>query len=184
MTNDRLFITESDTDICEGYLRHMKRCGTFPKRSSMLTVAFGQKGRRRICNAIGYMKPIREADSLEHLPETVEGRYNLVAIYYAVEHLDEDEISQMIQYVRGLLIPGGSVMVVVDLQGGEDVLASLKDECREQGLREVQTDLWRSEPLNTWDRLSDAGKCLSPLAQRIPWLGRYMARTASTLWVV
>lgn len=179
---DKLYVTECDTDICEGYLRHMKRCGTFPKRSRMLAVAFGHEGKLRICNAIGYMKTIREASSLNALPEAAAGEYNLVAVYYVAEHLDDGELPQLIQHVKRLLLPDGSLMAVVDLKKSRKVLKSLRRECEALGFSEVQADHWRSEPLNHWDRLTDKGRPMASWMQRIPLLRRWRACSVSMLF--
>lgn len=106
--DDKLFLTESDTDICEGYVRYAKRYDLFPKRSKMLAVAFGHEGKVRICNAIGYMKSITEADSLDKLPEVAAGKYNFIAAYYVAEHLDDSELPLFFIILRDCYLPAGA----------------------------------------------------------------------------
>ena len=180
--DDKLFLAESNTDICEGYVRYAKRYDLFPKRSKMLAVAFGHEGKVRICNAIGCMKPLTEAESLDKLPEAATGEYNFIAAYYVAEHLDDGELTLMIQHIKGLLLAGGSLMVVVNLKEGKGVTQQVLSECKEQGMQLVQRDLWRSEPLNHWDRLTDKGRPLPSWMQHIPLLRRWRACSVSMLF--
>ena len=180
--DDKLFLAENDTDICEGYVRYAKRYDLFPKRSKMLAIAFGHEGKVRICNAIGYMKPITEAESLDTLPEVAAGEYNFIAAYYVAEHLDDGELSLMIQHIKGLLLAGGSLMVVVNLKEGRGVMQQVLRECEGRGMRLVQRDFWRSEPLNHWDRLTDKGRPMVSWMQRIPLMRRRMACSVSMLF--
>ena len=180
--DDKLFLAEGNTDICEGYVRYAKRYDIFPKRSKMLAIAFGHEGKVRICNAIGYMKPLTEAESLDKLPEDAAGEYNFIAAYYVAEHLDDGELPKFFQHVKGLLLAGGSLMVVVNLKEGRGVMQQVLRECEEQGMRLVQRDFWRSEPLNHWDRLTDKGRPLPSWMQGIPLLRRWMSCSVSMLF--
>lgn len=180
--DDKLFLTESDTDICEGYVRYAKRYDIFPKRSKMLAVAFGHEGKVRICNAIGYMKSITEADSLDKLPEVAAGKYNFIAAYYVAEHLDDSELPLFFHHFKGLLLAGGSLMVVVNLNEGKKVMERVQHVIEEQGLHLAHRDFWRSEPLNHWDRLTDKGRPMASWMQRIPLLRRQMACSVSMLF--
>lgn len=180
--DDKLFLAESDTDICEGYVRYAKRYDLFPKRSRMLAVAFGHEGKVRICNAIGYMKSITEADSLDKLPEVAAGEYNFIAAYYVAEHLDDGELPKFFQHVKGLLLAGGSLMVVVNVKEGMTAQKQVLRECEGQGMRLVQRVFWRSEPLNHWDRLTDKGRLLPSWMQRIPLLRQWRACSVSMLF--
>ena len=180
--DDKLFLAENDTDICEGYVRYAKRYDLFPKRSRMLAIAFGHEGKVRICNAIGYMKPLTEVDSLDKLPEAAAGEYNFIAAYYVAEHLDDGELTLMIQHIKGLLLAGGSLMVVVNLKEEKNVMDRVKHVCEEQGLHLAHRDFWRSEPLNHWDRLTDKGHPMVSWMQRIPLLRRRMACSVSMLF--
>ena len=180
--DDKLFLAEGNTDICEGYVRYAKRYDLFPKRSKMLAIAFGHEGKVRICNAIGYMKTITEAESLDKLPEAAAGEYNFIAAYYVAEHLDDGELPKFFQHVKGLLLAGGSLMVVVNLKEGKGVMQQVLRTCEEQGMQLVQRDFWRSEPLNHWDRLTDKGRPLPSWMQGIPLLRRWMSCSVSMLF--
>ena len=182
LKDDKLFLAENDTDICEGSVRYAKRYDLFPKRSKMLAVAFGHEGKVRICNAIGYMKPLAETESLDKLPEVAAGEYNFIAAYYVAEHLDDGELPKFFQHVKGLLLAGGSLMVVVNLKEGKGVMQQVLREGEGQGMRLVQRDFWRSEPLNHWDRLTDKGRPLPSWMQRIPLLRRWMSCSVSLLF--
>ena len=148
----------------------------------MLAVAFGGEGKRRLGNALGHMTPFREVYDLNGLSETGLLKYSLVAVYYVAEHLDEGEMPRLLQQINGLLLAGGSLMAVVSLQDGGLTLEALREECRHQGFCEVGSELWQEEPLNSWDRITNRGQLLSPLARRIPLLRRLRAKTASVLF--
>jgi len=181
-TDDKFFLTTIDGGIHEGYLRRMRRSDAFPKEGAMLAVAFGHDGKIRLGNALGHMRTFLESNTLEGIPAVAAGPYSLVAAYYVAEALDETELSTMIQHIKRLLLPGGSLMVVTRLEKG--VVNRLRGECTRLGLHEVQADFWRTEPLNTWDQRGDDGRLLSPLAQRIPPLRNWRAQTASLLYVM
>ena len=180
--DDKLFITEINANTKEGYLRRMKRCDAFPKEGRMLAIAFGHEGKLRICNAQGYMTSFLEVDSLEKLPAAAAGKYSLVAVYYVVENLDDAEPPTFFHHINELLLAGGSLLVVVSLQQGKSKLKTLKEVCRRQGFDEVYTELWKREPLNTWNHRGNSGRHLSSLMGRIPLLRYLFARTASVLF--
>lgn len=180
--DDKLFLADIDGNTCEGYLRRMRCCRAFPREGRMLAVAFGYEGKQRLANALGHTAPFREVNTLNGLSETGLLKYSLVAVYYVAEHLDEGELPWLIHHINDLLLAGGSLMAVVSLQDGGATLEALKEECRHQGFREVETELWEDEPMNSWDRLANRGRPLSPLARRIPMLRRLRVKTASVLF--
>ena len=179
-TDDKFFLTTIDGGIHEGYLRRMRRSDAFPKEGAMLAVAYGHDGKIRLGNALGHMKTFTEAGSLEEVSTAAAGKYSLVAAYYVAEALDEP--ATIIQHIKGLLLHGGSLMIVVRLEKG--LLNRLRGECTRLGLHEVQADFWRTEPLNTWDQRGDDGRLLSPLAQSCSLLRNWRAQTASLLYVM
>lgn len=179
--DDKFFLIPIDGGTREGYLRRMKRCASFPKEGSMLAVAFGHDGKIRLGNALGHMTPFSEAATLEELPEAAAGKYNLIAAYYVVENLDDMELPTFFHHIFGLLLAGGSLMVVVNLKNGAKELRRLRKACKEQGLSEVHTVLWHTEPLNTWDHRGNDGRALPDVMKHIPLLWRMRARSASVL---
>ena len=176
-SDDKLFISEFSLDIHEGYLRHMKRYGAFPIDGRMLGIAFGHNGKIRLLNALGYMKPLAEADKVEALPNVVSGPYSLVAVYYVGAALAADELSLFIQTIKNLLAPGGRIMAVES----PAAMYGFRGECRKQGFNVLYTEPWRREPINTWDNRGNRGLPLSPLARRIPLLRRFCTHTVSSL---
>lgn len=180
--DDKLFITEINANTKEGYLRRMKSRYALPTGGKMLAVAFGHDGKVRLSNALGYMKPFREMDSLEKLHEVAVGKYSFVAIYYVVENLDDVELSNFFHHINKLLLADGSLMVVMSLQRGWSEQKTLKEECRQQGFGEVYTELWHREPLNTWNDRGSSGRPLSPIIKRIPLLRRLRTKTVSVLF--
>ena len=181
--DDKLFVTEINANTKEGYLRRMKKCcDAFPKEGKMLAVAFGHEGKLRICNAQGYMTSFLEADSLEKLPVASAGKYSLVAVYYVVENLDDAEPPAFFHHINELLLAGGSLMVVLSPQQGKLKLKALKEACRRQGFGEVYTELWKREPLNTWDHRGNVGRPLSRVMRSVPLMRNFLAKTASVLF--
>ena len=181
-SDDKLFLTTIYGNIREGYLRRMRQCDAFPAEGDMLAVAFGHDGKIRLGNALGHMTPLTEVRSVEGLPEAATGKYNLIAAYYVVESLDDEELPLFFHHIMGLLLAGGSLMVVERLDNGGATLKRLRKACTEQGLSEVATELWRTEPLNTWDRRGNAGRPLKGLVKHLPLLWRMRARAASVLF--
>lgn len=180
-TDDKFYLAIIDRKTPEGYLKRMKSSGVLPE-GDMIAVAFGHDGKIRLGNALGHMRTFLESNTLEGIPAVAAGPYSLVAAYYVAEALDETELSTMIQHIKRLLLPGGSLMVVTRLEKG--VVNRLRCECTRLGLNEVHANFWHTEPLNTWDSRGDEGRLLSPLAQRLPLLRRWRAKTASLMFVM
>lgn len=176
--DDKLFIIEDNTDMSEGYLRHMKGYVSLPKASPLLAVAFGYKGKLRISNAVGYMKTFRDVKTPDEL--STYGTYSCIAVYYVVENLDGRELPDFINQIKKMLLPDGKIMVVVDIKKKRTAMNELMRECKAQGLSEAGTDLWKGEPLNYWDH-ADRGKVLAKWQKRLPLLRCRIARTASVL---
>lgn len=179
--NDRLYIIEDNTDMSEGYLKHMKGFGAIPKKSRLLAVAFGYDGRLRISNAIGYMRTFRDVKTPDELSAmNDEGGFSLITVYYVIENLDNKELPEFIERIKKMLLPDGKIMVVINLRRGKKALGDLSKECKHQGLKEITTVLWKSEPLNYWDH-TDPGKPLTTWQKRFLPLHRRIAKTASIL---
>lgn len=179
--DDRLFIIEDNTDMSEGYLKRMKTYCSVPKKSRLLAVAFGYDGRLRISNAIGYMRTFRDVKTPDELSAmNDEGGFSLIAVYYVIENLDNKELPEFIERIKKMLLPDGKIMVVINLHLGKKALDDLTKECKHQGINEITTVLWKSEPLNYWDH-ADPGKPLTKRQKRFLLFRRRIAKTASVL---